>query len=316
MPFISKTVVFPRTVFGNSIDANRGGQYVFRYNAVINSSCEAHSLQNTWPNLNKFERGTRSYEIYNNTFTSEDNGASHSNWVAIFVRGGTGVIFGNTVDDKSGELYNLFLAVDNLRSFKTLGAPLLKADGSNPLDGNVESNGYPALDQIGRSTDAGMGDNYHPQVHEPLYVWDNTFYGNPGRVTVHNTTSAEGSFVAQHIKENRDFYHTQHPSYAPYTYPHPVAAGTALTLTSPGSSLKTGQQYAINWSMDEDVVVGNVTIELYKGSQKVGDNIAIVNGANRSYNWTVPGTLEAGNDYRIRIFYGAITSVSNTFSVD
>ena len=306
---------FPRTVFGNSVDANRGGQYVFRHNTVINSSCEAHSLQNAFPDLGKFERATRSYEIYNNTFTSEDNGATHGNWVAIFVRGGTGVIFGNKVENVSGDAYNSFGVIDNLRSFTTRAAPLLKADGSNPLDGNEETNGYPALDQIGRSTDAGPGENYHPQAHEPLHVWDNIIDGNPGRIIVHNT-SIEGSLVAEHIKEGRDFFHERHPSYSPYI--HPVATGTALILTWPTSdsqTLETGQQYNITWRLEEDIVVGDVTLEFYKGNEKVGESIAVVNAANGSCAWTVPDTLVAGDDYRIRIFQGAIGSVSRAFAI-
>ncbi|MFP4017466.1 MAG: Ser-Thr-rich GPI-anchored membrane family protein [Halanaerobiales bacterium] len=302
---------YRREVHGNSIDANSGGQYVFRYNEVINSSCEAHSLQNAWADSGTFERATRSYEIYNNEFIADEG---KSNWGAVFVRGGTGVIYDNTIENLAGDPYNLFVAVDNLRSFTTCAAPLLKADGTNLLDGNEDETGYPALDQIGRSTDNGDGDNYHPQAHEPLYVWGNTMDGNSAGAYVHNT-SREGSLVAEHIKENRDFYHQQHPTYTAYTYPHPVANGSTLELRILATtSLQIGQQYSIRWQAEEDIVVGNISVDLYQGSKKIID-IANVDVSDGEYTWTVPESLNPGKHYRVRIFQGAIQDISSEIEI-
>ena len=81
-------------------------------------------------------------------------------FTAIFLRGGTGVIFGNQL---SGGYRALALAT-NFRSTKAY-APWGKCDGSSKWDGNREPNGYPALDQIGRSTDAGPGTPHNLVQH-------------------------------------------------------------------------------------------------------------------------------------------------------
>ena len=52
---------FQRDGHGNSVDANYGGSYVFRYNTVIDSMSEAHSVQGA-------NRATRYWEIYHNHF--------------------------------------------------------------------------------------------------------------------------------------------------------------------------------------------------------------------------------------------------------
>jgi hypothetical protein len=225
--------VFIRNVFGNSIDANHGGRYVFRYNQVTNSSCEAHSLQNAFGG-DAFARATRSYEIYHNDFTSLENGHP-GNWMAIFARGGTGVIFSNRVVNASGDAYNGIIAVDNVRSFQTRGEPLGKCDGDNPLDGNTlpkeTYQGYPCLDQIGRSTDHGPGNDRLPQELEPLYAWDNTLDGQVEIVYVHN-----GPEVERHIQEGRDFFNAPKPDYTPFTYPHPLTQDLVLTGTAASES--------------------------------------------------------------------------------
>jgi hypothetical protein len=84
-------------------------------------------------------------------------------------------------------------------------------NGTNPLDGNEEINGYPCMDQNGRTTG---------QVLSPVYAWGNTLDGNPIGLTVTDTCAA----MALHIVENRDFYNNQQkPGYVPYPYPHPLA---------------------------------------------------------------------------------------------
>ena len=77
--------VFRRTK--HSVAANNGAQYVFRHNLVDDTlrsgaGIDAHGWE-AW------EAGTRSYEIYNNTLTK-------GNWACMSIRGGDGVIWGNT----------------------------------------------------------------------------------------------------------------------------------------------------------------------------------------------------------------------------
>lgn len=198
---------FHYTKFGNVIDANYGGRYVFRYNDVVDAYIEAHSVQGE-------NRAARSWEIYENTIKQVEQ----SMWTPFFLRGGTGVVYNNTV---IGSWSSPTITVDNRRSFEFFegsGA----CDGTSPWDGNEESNGYPARDQIGRSTDSCLWTDetpYPTQELSPFYQWNNKYNGSEIEVYVHNNCGI-------HIKENRDYYNnTEKPVYTPYTYPHPLTTG-------------------------------------------------------------------------------------------
>ncbi|MBN1524563.1 MAG: hypothetical protein JW904_08775 [Spirochaetales bacterium] len=205
---------FNFTKFGNVIDSNYGGRYVFRYNTVIDAYIEAHSVQGA-------NRAARSWEIYHNTISQQ----SRSMWVPIFLRGGTGVVWNNTI---TGTWTECSITVDNRRSFEEFPPPIGPADGSSPWDGNEDANGWPARDQIGRSTDEFLwvdsnedgdyttGESIPSQASDPMYQWNNLHDGIPIGVYVHNG-------CGHHIQENRDYYNnTTKPGYTPYTYPYPL----------------------------------------------------------------------------------------------
>ncbi|MHA1565519.1 MAG: right-handed parallel beta-helix repeat-containing protein [Alphaproteobacteria bacterium] len=72
----------------HTVAANNGARYVFRHNTIIDNyanaaAIDAHGLA-SWP------RGSRSYEIYENTVRN-----SVTRWAGVGVRGGDGVIFNN-----------------------------------------------------------------------------------------------------------------------------------------------------------------------------------------------------------------------------
>jgi hypothetical protein len=166
---------------------------VFRYNTLNDCYAEVHAFISTF-------RSGRKWEMYNNTI-------SQSALVQVrpfFIRGGTGVVFNNTV---TGTWTIPNINVDNRRS--TEANPDL-CDGDSSLDGNEDATGWPCRDQIGRSA----GDP-NPQESEPMYVWNNTLNGNPLTVSV-----SSGSET--HVQENRDYFHAQRPGYTPFTYPHPL----------------------------------------------------------------------------------------------
>lgn len=197
--------IFTRTFSDrNVVDSNYGARYVFRYNTVNDGQIMAHSVQHN-------SRGSRSWEIYNNTI----NQVQLSLFTPIFLRGGTGVVFNNVLNGKWSKPN---IVLDNYRSFREFEGGGL-ADGSSLWDGNEEANGYPARDQIGRSTDQWLwtDDNpYPPQQLDPMYQWNNTINGQNMNVYIHNNCD-------HHIKENRDYYNNvAMPDYTPYTYPHPL----------------------------------------------------------------------------------------------
>jgi hypothetical protein len=197
------------------IDTNYGGRYVFRYNAVTNGYLEVHSLQHG--------RGSRSWEIYNN-----DLMYTREVWTAMFIRGGTGVVYNNTMSvTDSGRLGEPNITIDNVRSFRA-GYDYGLCNGQSTADGNEETNGWPCRDQIGRGGDtsrsrpsnaSALAGGWSSQISDPAYFWNNTYRGSPIGVYVHNGTGPW-------IQAGRDYVLNagQKPGYSPYPYPHPLQA--------------------------------------------------------------------------------------------
>lgn len=216
---------------GNCVDTNRAGKYVFRYNTVIDSEVMTHSLQAA------NERGTRKWEIYNNNFIG-----TGKIWAPFFVRGGTGVIFNNTV---SGQWTQKNIILDNVRSCSFSADENIalsgRCDGNHAADGNAAGkSGYWCRDQIGRSTDEWLWTSekpYPPQALEPAYFWNNKYSdGSDIGVLLHGCAESQA-----HIQQNRDWYlNTPKPGYTPYTYPHPLTM-TTRTDPLPPKNLKIAQ---------------------------------------------------------------------------
>lgn len=186
-----------------ALDGCNGARIVFRHNTLIDAHVASHGTESGGRN-----RSIRSYEIYANRWHL---GQQKERWTAIFLRGGTGVIFDNQVTGR----YGSFALATNYRSSAAY-APWGKCDGSSRWDGNEEPNGYPAIDQIGRSTDSGPGTR---QELDPLREWNNTLGGKDADIAVSGTGA-----VHVHIKELRDFLNdTPRAGYVPYAYPHPLA---------------------------------------------------------------------------------------------
>lgn len=94
----SKNAVFVESNYfsGNrhNIASNNGSVYVFRYNTVVGLDPAKDFAMSDAHGLSSSPRGSRSYEIYNNNYsTSITSGLQRS---AIGIRGGDGVIFNNT----------------------------------------------------------------------------------------------------------------------------------------------------------------------------------------------------------------------------
>jgi hypothetical protein len=160
------------------VTATNGANYVARYNTVKDNyqdsqSFDAHGFGPSWP------RGTRSVEIYGNVVTN-----SIKRWAGAGIRGGSGVIWGNTWN---GVSHGVVLSLETPPPSKPLTI-------------------YPALDQIGNPDD--------------LYVWNNVSSGD----NVHKSSTRNSRGIGYWLKLRRDYFTTAKPGYRPYAYPHPLRA--------------------------------------------------------------------------------------------
>jgi hypothetical protein len=187
-----------------ALSTGGGARYVFRHNAARNApiysggTCVSPS------------RGTFGYEIYENVLTIDDT----IPYVPIQLRGGTGVVFDNRLDADANRDPFIYMATERSCPTQDCGDWGI-CDGSGPYDGKPD--GYPCLDQIGRSTDGEGG----AQLLEPLYAWNNTFRDRALELRL-------GCPVANQepqIRAGRDYYDfTEKPLYVRYVYPHPLVA--------------------------------------------------------------------------------------------
>ena len=188
-------------------DCQMGGRYVFRYNIVNGTTVGNHGY-------NSVASSCLQEEIYNNIFNPPEGVSVYR---AIQFRGGTGVIFNNTI---TGD-YTHAIHVTNYRSCSDGFYPGKgPCDGTSPEDGNTPpdsvNHGWPCYDQIGRGTN---------QESYPLYEWDNAINGQDADIEVYDAGS-ETCYTTIHIQEGRDYYNdTPMPGYTPYTYPHPLVTG-------------------------------------------------------------------------------------------
>ena len=206
------------------MDGTWGGRFVFRHNTVTDAFLGMHGTEGQ-----RF-RGLRSFEIYQNTFRYPDIRI----FCCLYIRSGTGVIWGNTVTAGSGDhgAANFVLAAC-YRQQQPQPQPWGVVNGSNPWDGNQQPDGYPAIDQVGRGTclDQIRGDKPMNQTTdqatwprnqpEPVYVWSNNW----------TPPNDPGSYIgsqASVVRLGRDIIdngNTPMPGYTPYTYPHPLTKG-------------------------------------------------------------------------------------------
>jgi hypothetical protein len=147
------------------------------------------------------------WELYNNQYTKLT-----VDWYPLaFVRGGTGVIFGN----RMSATYTNDITVDNVRSCRNPGDGVGKCDGSSNWDQNISGLiGYACRDQVGRGKDSVQWSPGSPyaQPSMPAYFWDN-LKGASTKLSVHVEEQGAncdggvgGDLNSEHITANRDWY--------------------------------------------------------------------------------------------------------------
>lgn len=185
------------------IDADDSTRVVYRYNDLTYSAFNTHGMDTS-------PVGVRHFEVYNNTF-GHPGGSSqlaNQNW-AIWIRGGTGVIFKNQIDDISGSYWGNKQEL----KFSIRGAEDVRPQGSC---GNVR---YPAPRQLGQNHN---GSGYFT---DPIYIWGNT--GASGIDAGWHWGNPCGFSFNTFFQWGRDAVNTDtpKPGYTPYAYPHPLRGG-------------------------------------------------------------------------------------------
>jgi hypothetical protein len=280
------------------VDGGFGGRVVFRYNTVIGTEFQVHGLCTC--DKPPDGRGNVKSEVYNNVFDAGDGSSCRNG--AICIRGGTGVIFNNTI---TGNWCGSTLLMKHYRACDSRCGSWGLCNGSNPLDGNLLSNGYPCLDQIGRAPDTNEDGI---QESEPIYEWNNTDNGS-------DVDLKKAHCSTDHVLEGRDYYNdTQRPGYTPYPYPHPLVTGEEPPPPPPPPSPDTTPPADVTLvndgtSVSADIDSTSLTTELSASWTPSTDGESDI-----SKYWYAIGTTAGGTDTAewTSTSNGTVTSVTRS----
>lgn len=201
-------VIIEDNIFTNSqataagiaaIDNDRDGRWLARHNKFYNWGIVGHGKDSSPHALSQFE-------VLNNEFRFTDVGG----FVAILLRGGTGIIQSNSFTT-TGDL----AAAVSLRHYPACNPP--------PV-GTYSCSNYPCSEQIGRGVVAGV------EGSVPLYIYGNTTTGTISALVQEGYCAQDASF----IDENRDWYATAKPGYTGIQYPHPLVFGYGIRAVVSG----------------------------------------------------------------------------------
>jgi hypothetical protein len=183
--------------------------------------------------------GVRHWEVYDNYFRfplRSDGSATNNNW-QIFMRGGTGVITGNTIDDvNSTGIYGW-----GDKAELNFGVWSLGADAGGYGSGDGGDPDYPASRQFGFgyvTGASGTENGVYRGDAEPAYVWNNSGTQSIGLSDGGTGGVTDPDDIADYIQSGRDYILNAKPGWARYTYPHP-ARGSAPSAT-PGNGTVSG----------------------------------------------------------------------------
>lgn len=221
---------------------DNNGRATWRYSLYDNSGVQTHGADTS-------NFGQRYFEFYNNTMVFEgyNDGSTFNVTQWFYLRGGTAVIYNNTIPALSSTDYGNKLDV-NMTTMN-----LQRSAGPNPCWGSgftTAGEYYPAPRQVGMGYVTGTGTaNYPPggvtNAHddsityvgdsEPLYMWGNTRSPlNVGTSDYGGSACTSPDASANYIQAGRDYVNgsTAKPGWSAYTWPHPLEpSGTNYSLT-------------------------------------------------------------------------------------
>lgn len=196
-----------------AFDCDFGGRITFRYNIVgTNTRLQSHGVGS-----GAQRRGCRAMETYENSFVFSASPNTDSFAFVQDFESGTGMWWGNTIT-----AFSTFLREDVVRTNTTTYTQTPTPNGwgycgttlgPSSWDGNINSTGYPCLDQIGRGQGDQLTNTNFPSIvnnttgtiawpHQalvPVYVWGNTLNTN--------------SFAPNHLWQNFDTVSTENQDY-------------------------------------------------------------------------------------------------------
>jgi hypothetical protein len=206
---------------------------VWRYNTMQDAALGSHGQETGI-------YGARAWEIYNNTFSISPNNPYELNYWAQ-IRGGTGVITQNSMDDipwgKNGIQLNVFSITRGMNDgeggeFCPLNYPAPRQTGwgwsaSSTAYWGAGDDTNPGLLVGGKSPGAFAPDGQGAVV-DPVYVWNNSGAetSDPnyvGTQTYEPDNCGNNQTIDKYLQEGRDYYvNVANPTWSPYTYPHPL----------------------------------------------------------------------------------------------
>jgi len=151
------------------VASNNGSRYVFRHNTVIATDLTKDYAMVDAHGLSSSPRGSRSYEIYENSYTTSGTGTVRT---AVGIRGGDGVIFGNTVGARIARAVELevegftcgtYPGKDQIRQLHIWGNTGGAMAGY--ADANGLANSCPASIQAGRDYFTSAKAGYTPYAY-------------------------------------------------------------------------------------------------------------------------------------------------------
>jgi hypothetical protein len=242
------------------IDCDDACRMVNRHNVFTNSESNSHG-KDTSPN------GMRQFEIYGNNFKNTRDSTQLANEnQAIWLRGGTGVVYDNTFDNLAGNFWGTKNIVTmNIRSDAWTCSP---------------PPAYPLSHQLGQNNN-GTSD-----FTDPIYFWHNTWNSGQGTGDIRfgadygwgNGCNQPFSTYFQWGRDavNNDLTTTPKPGYTAYTYPHPLVTGgitppsdtTAPSApTGLAAAAVSSSQINLSWSAStDDTAVTGYRVERCQGS--------------------------------------------------
>lgn len=192
-------------------DAYCGARLVFRFNDVQGINFGSHGLDSGGC------RSVLQQEIYGNTISN----AGSAIYTVANTRGGTTMLFNNTVSASGGSFNSLYW-IQNYRSDPSCAATgecgsWGTCNGTNSIDQNATAGlGYGCRDQPGRGAETAAASDWPTKTTSltfsealyPIYAWGNSFKGaTPTASSYYLTGYQEGTeATTYHILYNRDVF--------------------------------------------------------------------------------------------------------------